>query len=377
MLKKRLQQIEARRSELLKELEGDITEERLAEIETEQKKLEDEENQIRKKLDLRGKLEETEQKEGGISDETQQRAQRFMETRALTVASGTIAAPTDTQNEVNGMLESGKGILDLVFVQDCHGMGSNLVPYEKPRLEAGTDEEGKSTEGNFVTDYAAIAPVTVDVYTEISREAKNLTPVRYMQAVQRAALTALRKKVSKLIVCSDSTENTRFFGINTAKACVTVKELEKIDAATLRTIILSYGGDEDVAGAAILMLTKEDLQAFGAVRGTNEKKAVYEIMPDEENPNTGIIKDGGLSCRYSLNSSLKAFGKAAAGEDVMYYGKPKAFELDIFGDYNITVSEDAALKKRMIAVLGEVMVGGNVTVYDGFIKVRKISQGTE
>lgn len=377
MLKKRLQQIEARRSELLAELDGDVTEERLTEIETEQRELEAEENQIRKKLDIRGRLEEPERREGGATDELEQRAQRFVETRALTIASGTIAAPTETQNEVNGTLESGRGILDLVYVQECHGMGSNLVPYEKPGMKAGTDKEGSSTESDFVTDYAAITPVTVDVYTEISRETRNLTPVRYMQAVQRAALTALRKRVSKLIISSDDDANPKFFGINKAKACVTVKEIDKIDASTLRTIILSYGGDEDVTGAAVLMLTKEDLQAFGAVRGTNEKKAVYEIMPDEANPNTGIIKDGGLSCRYSLNAALKTLGKAAAGDDVMYYGKPKAFELDIFSDYNITISEDAALKKRMIAVLGEVMVGGNVTVYDGFIKVRKAGQSAE
>ena len=186
-----------------------------------------------------------------------------------------------------------------------------------------------------------------------------------------AALKALKKKINALIVTSDNASNPKFFGINKAKAVTATKQITAIDATTLRDIILSYGGDDDVEGAAVLLLSKEDLQAFGAVRGTNEKKAVYEITPDEANPNTGIIKDGGLSCRYSLNSALTPLAKATAGADVMYYGKPLAYEVDIFSDYEITVSEDAALKTRMIAVLGEVMIGGNVKVYNGFIKVKK------
>ena len=55
----------------------------------------------------------------------------------------------------------------------------------------------------------------------------------------------------------------------------------------------------------------------------------------------------------------------------MIYGVPACYELALFSDYAITVSEDAAFRKRMIAVLGEVMIGGNVTVYDGFVRVKK------
>ena len=368
---KRLMEIMARKAELVKELEGEVTEERLAEIETEQRELAAEEALIRKKMDVSGRLGQPEDHDSGAPTGEEERAAKFTESRALTIASGKIAMPKSTENDVQDSLVSGNGMLDLVDVQDCTGMGGNLIPYEIPGMAAGTDEEGASTEGDFQTDYAEIAPVTVDVYTEVSRETKKLSPVKYMEAVERAALKALKKKINALIVSSDKAENTKFFGINKAKAVKEVKEIAAIDATTLREIILSYGGDDDVEGAAVLLLTKKDLQAFGAVRGTNEKKAVYEITPDAANPNTGVIKDGGLSCRYSLNSNLKALADAAAGDDVMYYGKPMAYEVDIFSDYEITVSEDAALKSRMIAILGEVMVGGNVKVHNGFIKVQK------
>lgn len=370
---KRLQEIEMRKKELITELEGKVADARMEEIEAEQRSLEAEEKQIRAKLELVGRLEQKEYAGAGEPTELEARAAKFVESRALTISSGKIAMPTSTENEVKESLVSGNGILDLVHVEDCQGMGGNLVPYEISGMEAGVDAEGASTESDYQTAYAEIKPVTVDVYTEISRETLKLTPVKYMQAVEKAAVKALRKKISKNIVQSDATEKATFIGINKADACKTVVECAAIDATTLKNIILAYGGDEDVVGAAVLILNKKDLQKFGAVRGTNEKKAVYEIIPDTENPNTGIIKDGGLSCRYSINASMKDLDSAAAGEDVMYYGKPQAYEVDIFGDYTITVSEDAALKKRMIAILGEVQVGGNVTTYDGFIKVQKKS----
>lgn len=370
---KRLQEIEARKKELLTELEGEVMEERMAQIEAEQAALAQEEKTLRKKLDIRERLgSRTESPEADDTNSAETRARQFVETRSTTISSGMIAVPTNTQNDVKPTLESGRSILDLVHVVDCNGMGNNIVPYEKPGIEAGISKEGESKSSDFVTDYAEIKPVTVTIYTEVSRETKKLTPVKYLEAVQRAATAALRKKVAGLVVSSDEETNTVFFGINKAKACKdSIKEIDSIGATTLRDIILSYGGDEDVAGAAVLLLTKEDLQAFGAIRGEKEKKPVYEIIPDTANPNSGVIKDGGLSCRYSLNSRLTAFSKATAGSDVMYYGKPMAYELDIFSDYTLTVSEEAALKRRMIAVLGEVMVGGNVTTYNGFLKIRK------
>lgn len=372
MNKKRLNEIEARKSEILKEIDT-ADEARMSELEVELDELEKEERAISAKLELRGRIgNPVDVPANGLGlDAPTERAQTFVETRATTIASGKIAIPSSTKNDINPTMDSGNSILDMVYIQDCIGMGTNIIPYEKPGMEAGISAEGASNNSDFVTDYVEIKPVSVTVYTEVSRETKKLTPVRYLQAVENAALKALRKKIAKLIVTSDSADNPTFYGINLAPTCTQVVNVSKIDASTLRDIILAYGGDDDVSGSAILVLTKEDLQAFGKVRGTNEKKPVYEITPDTDNTNSGIIKDGGLSCRYTLNSALKPLNTAEEAADVMYYGKPLAYEVDIFSDYEITVSEEAALKSRMIAVLGEVMVGGNVTIHNGFMKVRK------
>ena len=66
---RRLQEIEARKKELLTELEGDVTEERMAQIEAEQSALAQEEKTLRKKLDIRERLgNRTESPKAGDAD---------------------------------------------------------------------------------------------------------------------------------------------------------------------------------------------------------------------------------------------------------------------------------------------------------------------
>ena len=130
-----------------------------------------------------------------------------------------------------------------------------------------------------------------------------------------------------------------------------------LDEKFLRKVALSYGGDESVVGAAVLQINKADLITLGDVRGS-DKKPVYEITPDASNPNTGIIKDGGLSVAYVINSNL-------TGKQV--YGQMHNFELALFSNYEINVSEDFAFNKGLLAISGDVELGGDVTVQGGFV----------
>ena len=82
---KRLMEIMARKAELVKELEGELTVERIAEIEKEQRELADEEAQIRKKMDIRSRLGNVEEHGSGAPTELEERAARFAESRALTI----------------------------------------------------------------------------------------------------------------------------------------------------------------------------------------------------------------------------------------------------------------------------------------------------
>jgi len=125
-------------------------------------------------------------------------------------------------------------------------------------------------------------------------------------------LIALRKKVARLIPLGNPAATpAEFTGILNAPAITDAAlEFSAIDEKTLRKIAMSYGGDENILGNAVLLVNKNDLIAFGDVRGA-DKKSVYEITPDASNPNAGILKDGGLSVRYVINSALKALSDAA------------------------------------------------------------------
>ena len=273
------------------------------------------------------------------------------QSRALMISSGTLAQPTkvDGINDIPGAKVS--SIIDLVKVVNCVGMGSHRIAYvDQDAVAAAEQTEGEAaataTLGAF--KFLDIRPTSVAVLDYISKQAKKQTTLQYAAKVREQAMIALRKKaaaiVTEALVGSDM---------------VTTVAGAAIDAKTLRTIALNFGGDESVVGGAHLILNKKDLLKFGDVRGTNEKKALYEITPDG-NGNTGMIREGGLAVRYIINSNL--------AEGTLYYGNLQALELDLFSDYEIKVSEDFAFDKLMDTIRGDVELGSDVIVKGGFVK---------
>lgn len=302
------------------------------------------------------------------------------EARAVLVSSGNIATPTGVGG-INDSFNVVSSIVDKVNVDDCAGMGAYEVAYEVSISEAGITAEGQAVgESGPVFAYAEIKPISVDVITYVSKKIRKLTPLQYEEKIKNAALNALRRKVGQLIITGTGTSQP--YGIVAAKnnnGEAICKEIEMatgaIDETTLRKIVLQYGGDENVGGNAILYLNKNDLMAFGDVRGTNEKLPVYEITPDGSNPNMGTIKDGGLVVPYCINSACNALATAAADTPTMVYGDPMNYTLGLFGNYEITVSEDFKFNTKQLAILGEVEVGGNVCVKDGFVVVKATTAG--
>lgn len=271
------------------------------------------------------------------------------ETRAMLVSSGKIATPTGVKETINELNNEVSSIVDMVDIEDCEGMGSNKIPYEFTAPTGGITVEGNTYQaGETVTDFVTTTPQTVTVLSQISKQVQKQSPVKYKDKVQKNALVALRKKVSAIIIDKLS------------KSTLCVKQtLTKIDEKTLRAVALNYGGDENVMGAATLFLNKKTLVALGDVRGSNEKKAVYEITPSAANPNKGIIKDGGLSVEYVLNSNI--------ADNTLIYGQALKFELDVYSDYEVKVSEDFAFDKGMLTIRGDVELDGAVAFKDGFV----------
>ena len=269
------------------------------------------------------------------------------EARAVLISSGKLATPTEVNgiNDIMGARVS--SIVDMVKVVDASGMGAYKVAYMKTDATAATTEEGGEYHASEPTfDFVEIKPQTETVLSYISKQARKQTPLTYAAKVNESALVGLRRRAAAII-----TEKTLASALNVALNGIA------LDEKFLRKVALSYGGDESVIGAAVLQINKTDLIALGDVRGS-DKKPVYEITPDASNPNTGIIRDGGLSVAYVINSNL-------TGKQI--YGQLQNFELAMFSDYEISVSEDFAFNKGLLAISGDVQLGGDVTVQGGFV----------
>lgn len=308
----------------------------------------------------------------------------FEEMRSVLLSTGTLAKPTKVGG-INEPFNTVSSLVDQITVEDMTGVGSYKEAYVKAWQEAGAATDGTaSTASDPTFRTAQFTPFLMDVLTYVSREIRKQTPLQYEEKVRKGALIALRKKANEWIINGNGT--AAIYGIYNAVNTEDVPEkiydeldlTGQIGADTLRKIVFAYGGDENVGGNARLYLNKSDLIAFGDVRGTNEKKAVYEITPDGNNPNTGIIKDGGLSVPYTICSNVTGYNGATGtseGVKTMIYGDPSCYKLGLHGDFEIRDSEDYKFAEGLIAVRGEVMVSGNLTADKGMLVVLKKTAG--
>lgn len=390
MKNKRLKEIEERLAEIKGILDSDESVENIDALNTEADQLLAERNKILENIQnyqqLRQKIADgsigTSVNIGGNIDAEnfEERAKKFASTkrtsiattqlRAALVSSGKLATPTAVSgiNDTVGAKHS--SIIDLVKIVDCGGMGSNKVAY----IDTDADAAAEHTEGSAATakeatfGYVEITPKTLATYAQISEQAKNQTPLQYEAKVQEQALISLRKAAVKLVI-----SKLKASTLNKAvDASVSSAKKGILDENTLTDFLLEYGGDESVVGEAVLFLNKKDLRAIGKIRGTQDKKKVYEIVPDGSNPNVGIIKDGGLAIKYCICSELAACVDTAQGSaaiPTMFYGNPQCLELDLFTDYQVKVSEEFAFTSLMDTILGSVTLGADVVAKNGFVSL--------
>lgn len=382
----RITEIQARLAEINTALEA-ATGEELTALETESRGLLEELNAIKGEAEKKQQLRSSIAAGAGTPvpgmtpkaepSAEERRAQEFVKTRkmsveadqarALLISSGKLAQPTEVAGINDTIGAKYSSIVDMVKVVNCVGMGTYRVALSiGDAAAAGAHTEGGEVSagnlGNF--DFVDIKPTSYAVIDYISKQAKKQTPLNYSAKVHEQAMVALRKRAQAVLV------ETLNAGYNDLTVIPNVNVPGKIDEHTLRKLVFAYGGDESIVGGAVLFLNKSDLIAFGDVRGTNEKGAVYEITPDGANPNTGVIKDGGLSVRYCIVKGLNSHNQNVDDDTQdasMFYGNPQCLELGLFSDYEIKVSEDFAINKLMDTIVGDVELGAGVTAQNGFV----------
>lgn len=301
---------------------------------------------------------------------------------STTLATGSLVQPTGAGSDISDPLGNVvSSIVDQVRVTDMSGMANFLEPYVISETEAAAGKvetlagtaRAASTDPTF--GVAEIKPYEINTTSYVDRNISNLSPANYYAKIQSMAMRAMRRKLASLILNGDGTASPTFFGIKTAKnkagnVIYAPVNVSAVDVNLLDLLYFAYGSDDAMGANARLLLTKADLKAIGALRGTNEKRRLFEIVPDASNPNTGIIRDGGVVVPYTICSDLTSLSTATAGAadiQTMLYGDPMNFEVGLFGDFTVRVDESVKAVERMHTILGDAMVGGNLIVDKGFV----------
>ena len=311
--------------------------------------------------------------------------------KSVTLATGTLAQPTGAGTNIRDPLGNGVGaIIDQVYVQDLTGMASYLEPYVISEFDAsGADVAtaagtARTASSDPTYGVAKISPYELTTTSYVDRNIARLTPANYYAKTFAMAMRALRRDTVKMIFNGDGqSTNNDMFGIKTAKnvagsTIFSTLNVTAVDADLLTNLMFAYGGDEELGGNCRLYLNKADLLALGKLRGTNEKRRLFDIVPDAGNPNTGTIREGGTIVPYSIASNLTALSSSSAGSSAiqtMVYGDPMNYELGLFGDYTVRVDESVKAVERMLTILGDAMVGGNLIVDKGFVVATVAANG--
>ena len=301
---------------------------------------------------------------------------------ATTLATGTIVEPTGAGTEIRDLIGNApSSIVNQVYVQDMTGMGGFSEPYVISELDAKTGKvttnagKARTASADPTFGVAKSNPYEMNVTTYVDRNINRLSPANYYSKIYAMAMNAMYRKLAELIVNGDGQATPDMFGIKTAKnaagaAIYATENISTIDENLLDTLYFAYGGDSELGTGARLYLTKADLKAIGKLRNSN-KERVFKVIHDPDNHNTGRIEDGGNSVPYCIVSSLTSLSGATASSSAdiqtMLYGDPLNYELGLFGDYSIRVDEGIKGEERMLTLLGDAMVGGNIIRHKGFV----------
>ena len=268
-----------------------------------------------------------------------------MEIRQL-LSTGTIAKPTKVGG-ISGLGAVASGIVDDVNAIPLTGSGAWIAAYKATDAAAAAVTDGNAVAGTASTyNYVTINPAEWGILDEISKQVKKMSPLDYEGAIKDSALIALRAFAASKIVAAVQ-----------ASALAETRTSIALDATYLRKLRLKFRAIEG-KGNVKLYLTQNDLSTLGDVRGTNEKKAVFEITFDDGSVTSGIIKDGGLAIPFRVDDNLT--------DGIQLFGQPGAIDMPMWDNYAVETDEGGDyFKRNMIGIRGLQTANADLVAYHG------------
>lgn len=304
-----------------------------------------------------------------VRAESEKRGTALKEMRSVTVASVGVVIPAHQATDIRPTFNEVSSLIDNVTTKVFIGGESFTQPYVSGYGEGDYKTEGQDyADAEPIFGKAAINKAKVTAYAEDSEELVKLPAADYDGEVQKGIRIASRKKITREILIGNGAANHLAGIFSTAATAIdadTDIDFAEIDETTLDEIIFSFGGDEDVEDAAVLILNKKDLKAFAQLR-TSDGKKIHTIV---SKGNRGTID----AIPYIINSACKAVSDVATttGQYCMAYGPLSNYMLAIFSDLDIQRSTDYKFKQGMIAHKGVIFTGGNVVSKNGFLRIKR------
>lgn len=266
---------------------------------------------------------------------------------------------------VTGVRTAASSLVDFVDMRDAYGMDNEIVTFDK---DDGTGLKfnkyvrgSKITASNNALGTVKLKGVDLALYTEVDIKAWNNPNCDIESEVKKKIAQSYRRTASALVANGLDTD---FYGItnavDTAGSNMFQEAEVTISENTLRDLFLQANGDlDEIPGGNILVLGKKTLADLGKITGAN-KNHVYKFTPNANNTNIGIIADDGIAATYVLCSSLPA--------NTMLYGKGLGYRLNNYSNITIEYSMEAAFDRNMVAIRGNVTVGGNIQALKAWTK---------
>lgn len=255
------------------------------------------------------------------------------EMRAV-LASGNIAKPSKASSDVNGLAAIADSIVDDVNAITLSGTGSWIAAYKATDATAAATTDGSQvggTGGSASTpstfNYVTITPAEWGVLDEISKQVKKMSPTDYDTAVKDSALIALRYVASQKIISA------------VAASGLKKSTTYALDEKFVRSCALGFRAIPG-KGPVKLYLTQNDLITLGDIRGTHDKKPVYEISYGDDTNTWGTIKDGALAVTFRILDGLS--------DGTQYFGQPKTIDMPMWDNYQIETDEGGDYFKRNV-----------------------------
>jgi len=375
----RLKKINARLDELKRMLDEANDEKSIEEIEREAEALTKERAALIEKMkaESRVRFETARQTEMPSGDNAEERAaeqvRTLMQNRAITIATPDILRVNVQDPSISPLVGLPySSLVDRLTLTNAIGAETFQKAFMKNYGTASYTNEGQQyPESDPAWDFVTISKAKIAIYTEVSEEFEKLAPSMYLAEIKKNLAIAIKRQLSTEVILGAGTINALTGIVNAPNNVInpaTNLPLGAIDENTLDEIVFNYGGPNDFTDG-VLILNKLDLLAFSRVRGQQDLRKVYNI--DLKNQTIDGVP-------YILNNALPALSNSNTPQDAVciLYGSLSAYTLAVFSNIEIMKSVDFRFRQGQIAYKASGFFGGNVTQYNGFLRVRKQSSSS-